>query len=256
MWKDIKGYEGLYKIHEDGTILAAPKTWYCGHGSGSMRTDGERVVSSHKNQEGYIKVNLRKEGKVKMMSVHRLLAVAFIPNPENLPMVNHIDGVKTNNAIENLEWCTNRDNILHAVRTGLLVQKKGEESKCRTITDEKALEIHNAYLQEPNSASIARRFGLSRYLVQDIVNRRGSYKELPGAAVSEEYHWAHMKSQVVRGEKNPTAKFSDAMCDEIRRKREETSLTLKELAKMYGCSPAYIFQIISRTGRFRKVSDS
>ena len=220
-----------------------------------MRTGGEKVVSSHENQQGYMMVNLRKEGKVKMASVHRLVALTFIPNPENLPMVNHIDGVKTNNAIENLEWCTNRDNVLHAVRTGLLVQKKGEESKCRTITDEKALEIHNAYVQEPNSASIARRFGLSRYLVQAIVNRRGSYKELPGAAVSLEDHRAHMKSQVVVGEKNPTAKFSDAVCDEIRRKRKETSLTLRELAKMYECSPAYIFQITSYTMRFKRVTE-
>lgn len=256
MWKDIMGYEGLYKIHEDGTIVAYAREWNCGHGNGSLRRDGEKVISPHKNHDGYLMVNLRKDGKVKMVSVHRLIACNFIPNPTNLPQVNHIDGVKTNNSITNLEWCSSRDNLIHAIKTGLFVHKRGQENKCRTITDDKAREVLNAYLAEPNATEIGRRFNLSRYLVMSIVHRSGSYKEIGGPLPSEENRREYMRSRVIKGENNPTAKFSDAKCEEIRKKKSDTGLGYKKLAEIYGCSPAYISQIVKYTGRFRKVRDS
>lgn len=256
MWKDITGYEGLYRIHEDGTIVAYAKEWNCGHGNGSLRRDGEKVISPHKNQDGYLMVNLRKDRKVKLISVHRLIAITFIPNPENLPQVNHIDGVKTNNSIPNLEWCSSRDNLIHAIRTGLLVHKRGQENKCRAVSDEMALRVNEAYMEEPNATEIGRKFKLSRYVVDDIVNRKGSYSHIGGTLPDKGSHLRHMRSIAPIGEKNPTAKFSDAKCEEIRKKKSDTGLGYKKLAEIYGCSPAYISQIVKYTGRFRKVSDS
>lgn len=76
----------------------------------------ERILKLQTDHKGYARVSL---GKRKALAVHRLVAKAFIQNPQNKPQVNHIDGNKLNNCVENLEWCNNRENQLHAVRTGL-----------------------------------------------------------------------------------------------------------------------------------------
>lgn len=101
----IKGYEGLYEISEDGTII-------------NCKTG--RELTGNTNSFGYRVVSLIKNGQKKDVKVHRLLAIAFIPNPNNFECVNHIDGDKLNNSLENLEWCTKRRNNRHA-RTELSI---------------------------------------------------------------------------------------------------------------------------------------
>ena len=93
--KDIKNYEGLYQVTENGDV------W-------SVRRN--RFLKPYKNQLGYLRVVLSKKGKVKKYSVHRLVAEAFIDNPNNYPCVNHKDENKLNNNVDNLEWCTIRYN--------------------------------------------------------------------------------------------------------------------------------------------------
>lgn len=90
MMEDIRGYEGLYAITEDG------KVW-------SYRRN--KFLSICQNRYGYLYVGLFKDKKIKQKTIHRLVAEAFIPNPDNLPMVNHKDEDKTNNCVDNLEWC-------------------------------------------------------------------------------------------------------------------------------------------------------
>ena len=93
--KDIKGYEGIYGITSCG------KVW-------SYRR--KKFLTPIANEKGYLIVNLCKDGKVKKYMIHRLLAEAYIPNPDNLPQVDHIDNDKTHNYVNNLQWITNRDN--------------------------------------------------------------------------------------------------------------------------------------------------
>ena len=93
--KDIKNYKGLYQITENGDV------W-------SVRRN--RFLKPYKNQLGYLRVVLSKNGIVKKYSVHRLVAEAFLPNPNNYPCVNHKDENKLNNNVDNLEWCTIRYN--------------------------------------------------------------------------------------------------------------------------------------------------
>ena len=87
---------------------------------GNVRNIGSgRVLRPIKTKNGYLQVNLCKDGKHFMRYVHRLIASVFIPNPDNKPCVNHIDGDKHNNRVENLEWCSHSENMKHAFKTGL-----------------------------------------------------------------------------------------------------------------------------------------
>ena len=103
----IKGYEHEYSIHKTGLIL-------------SMLTD--QLVKTSVDSKGYLTVNLYKDGKRKTKRVHILVAETFIPNPDNLPVVNHIDGNKQNPHVSNLEWTSYSENTLHAHRTGLITK--------------------------------------------------------------------------------------------------------------------------------------
>lgn len=102
-WKDIQGYEGAYKVSNTGKIMSLNY-----HGSGKSK----ELISS-KPKKGYPYVGLCKGGKVKSFKVHRLVAQAFIPNLYNKPCVNHKDGNKHNNNVDNLEWATVLENNLH-----------------------------------------------------------------------------------------------------------------------------------------------
>ena len=99
---DIPGYEGLYDITEDGIIT-------------NLKTGN--VLTGNINSYGYRVVRLTKDRKAKDFKLHQLLAKAFIPNPNNYRCINHIDGNKLNNSLDNLEWCTHGQNTVHARKT-------------------------------------------------------------------------------------------------------------------------------------------
>ena len=106
VWKDIKGYEGLYQVSNLGRVKSLD--YKC--------TGKERLLSAGKGKDGYLHVVLCKDRKKKTCSVHRLAAEAFIPNPYGLPQVNHKDEIKTNNVVTNLEWCDNKYNSNYGTR--------------------------------------------------------------------------------------------------------------------------------------------
>lgn len=109
-WKDINDYEGLYQVSNLGRVKSLTRILKDG------RKWEEKIIKPGNNGHGYLQVNLHKNGKQKNFFIHRLVAEAFIPNPDNLPYVNHKDEDKTNNLVSNIEWCTHEYNINYGTR--------------------------------------------------------------------------------------------------------------------------------------------
>lgn len=117
-WRDIKGYEGIYQVSNLGRVRSLDRFVRTHERFGGTRLVKGKIKSLPL-LVGYPTVNLDKDYKHKVEYVHRLVAEAFIPNPENKPEVNHKDANKTNNNAENLEWVTHLENVQHSERLGL-----------------------------------------------------------------------------------------------------------------------------------------
>lgn len=113
IWKDIPEFEGLYQISNLGRVRSLDKYDRLG------RFHKGKILAIKDNGVGYLTLPLNRDGKQKMALVHRLVASVFVPNPNGYSQVNHIDGNKKNNHADNLEWCTQSQNLKHAVDTGL-----------------------------------------------------------------------------------------------------------------------------------------
>lgn len=109
IWKNVKGYEGLYEVSNFGRVKSLRK---------------EKILKLGRDKKGYLIVGLCKNGKQRTFKAHRLVTEHFLNNPYNLPYVNHKDGNKTNNNVSNLEWCTQKENIQHAIANDLFPHKK------------------------------------------------------------------------------------------------------------------------------------
>lgn len=117
-WKDIIGYEGKYQVSNLGRIKSLNYN----------NTGEEGILDGDTNKRGYKVVNLSKNGKGRTFLLHRLVAIAFIPNPNNLPEVNHINEDKNNNCVDNLEWCTSEYNANYGTRNKRI--SKNRKGKC------------------------------------------------------------------------------------------------------------------------------
>lgn len=111
IWKDIEGFEGKYQISSMGRVKSL---WF----------GKEKILKNIKSDRGYIVVSLYKEGKQKIYYIHRLVAQTFLNNPNNYPIINHKDENKSNNRVENLEWCTSQYNNIYGTRIERAIKSK------------------------------------------------------------------------------------------------------------------------------------
>ena len=122
VWKDIEGYEGYYQISNMGRVKSLERTVW-NKGRGCYITVSEKIRKGRDNGYGYLYVGLSKDGKVKQCRINRLVSQAFIPNPNNLPEVNHKDENPKNNRVENLEWCDRSYNVNYGTRNKKAAEK-------------------------------------------------------------------------------------------------------------------------------------
>lgn len=153
IWKAVTGYEGLYQVSNTGLVKALAKTWFTGRNHLMKRSRLDGLLRPSTTHDGYKRVTLCNDKiKNKHWSVHRLVAIHFVANTDNKPEVNHKDGDHANNNDWNLEWNTPKENIHHAVRTGLMRNDVGHRTKSvfNTITNE----------EYPNMKAAARAIGV------------------------------------------------------------------------------------------------
>ena len=167
-WADIEGYEGFYEISHLGRVKSLRRTIM--RTNNRKQTFKENILKPVLTSKGYLTVNLHKVGKVKTFKIHRLLALSFIDNPDNKPQVNHIDGIKTNNRLNNLEWNTSSENTQHAYNNSLLLPRKGIKHHMSKITEKQVLEIRAS--KNKTHQQLADDFQLSRQTIGKIINRK------------------------------------------------------------------------------------
>lgn len=170
VWKDIAGYEGIYKISNSGKVKSLARK--IPNSLNGFRLMPEKILKPIINCSGYCCVNLYSKTKSKKHRVHRLVAIAFIPNVENKLQVNHIDGNKLNNHDCNLEHCDSLHNIKHNFLIGIVeIGDNHHNSKLNTI---KVLAIRRLFRIKPDTSQkkISEKLGVSKALIHLIVRNK------------------------------------------------------------------------------------
>lgn len=152
-WINCEGFENLYKVSESGKVFSVRAARFL---KGSLDSYGYPIVSLH--NKGYSKSRL----------VHRLVAKAFIPNPENKPQINHIDGNKQNNHVSNLEWSTNSENIKHAYALGLAASQKGTSNNMNKLSEAEVIAIKDLKAKGIGATEISKVMGLPLPRVKNV----------------------------------------------------------------------------------------
>ena len=160
IWKEIEGWEGKYKISSSGRLLKINK-WV-----------KDRVLKSSKGRCGYLRYPMSRNGKTSLFLAHRLVAKAFISMCEDKPQVNHIDCCKTNNSVENLEWCDRFENMKHAQDNGLINYCVGEKHGRSKLKKNDVILIKKMIKRGNTDKEICSMFGVNIKSINNIRNKK------------------------------------------------------------------------------------
>ena len=165
IWKDILGYEGLYRVSNWGRVWSCRKN---------------KILKLHTCQSDYVYIGLHKDGKVKSYKIHRLVAQTFIPNPNNLPEVNHIDEDKSNNRWDNLEWCDHKTNCNHGTRIARCAAGNSKPVKC--------IETGVIY---SSATEAGKQLGIDQGWICNCINKKNRCRSTYGL------HWEYVEKEVM-----------------------------------------------------------
>ena len=192
-WRDVPGWEGLYKVSSEGQVFSVLKN---------------KIKEMWADKNGYLKVGLYRGIKGQQKSVHRLVAQAFIPNPENKPEIDHIDTNPTNNAVYNLRWVTryeNRHNPISMLKYAEIDHRTnlGKRGKLQPQTKPiRCIELNKIFW---GTFEAERALGVDHRHIQDILHGRARRKTAGG------YHWEYIKRELAEelDQLSPTVGIKD-----------------------------------------------
>lgn len=201
-WRDIDGFEGLYQVSNLGEVKSLQ--FWCG----DHYVRREKVLKKSLNRTGYYSVSLSRHGVIKRALVHRLVGMAFIENPNNLPYINHKDHCRTNNHISNLEWCTPQYNQAYASKHGRMFKKVQPQ------------QIIDDYESGMSGTQVALKHGIDSSAV---------------------YYWLKKSGVPVRSASDVHSKYKLDYKELGELFKQDIST--KAIAEMYGCSYGYVRQL-------------
>lgn len=213
IWKKVEGYDGRYWISNLGRVK-------------SYANKAPIILKSTINKHGYEKLELSSNGITKSVLTHRLVACAFIPNPNNKPTVNHKNGIKNDNRLVNLEWATYEEQYRHSDNLGLR-NIKGSGHYKSTLEEKDVLEIRNRLAKGETQLSISKIFNVSRSTIRNI--KLG-------------YTWSYLNSDHNFDIKTRSKKLSDSQIESIK-SRLLNGENYKVLCNDYGVSKDTIYNI-------------
>ncbi len=161
-WKDIPEFEGIYQVSNLGRIRSLDRTFISKKDKRTWHIAGTIGTPALKST-GYPHKRFKHNGFIKGYIIHRLIAQLFIPNPLNLPEVNHKDGIKTNNKVDNLEWVTQRENMRHAAKSGLLPRK---------LTPEQVIQIRKDFKNGKHKNDLSKEYKVTVPCIHSLVTGR------------------------------------------------------------------------------------
>jgi len=166
IWKDVKGFENYYEVSNFSNIRRK-------NGSSHLK---QINLKGSLDKDGYINVNLKIKQRTNSKRLHRLIAEAFIPNYENKPQINHINGIKGDNRLENLEWCTLSENRQHAYKTGLQngLSRRGTKNNFAKLIDADIIVIREKYNKKQGITMkvLSKEFNVSEGCIQRILSEK------------------------------------------------------------------------------------
>jgi len=161
IWKWVPGYEGKYKVSSRGRVKSVKRKY----------VTVDRIFGKSLHRSGYFYVDLRKDQIKKHFLIHRLIGLAFIDNPFNKTDINHINGNKMDNRVENLEWVTRKENINHAISIGLW--DLGEDNSQAKLSNKDVIDIRCRYKNRTDlQKDMAKEYGVSKSLINQIIKNK------------------------------------------------------------------------------------